>query len=201
MRPKPHANNEKRQRLALWTVVLALTLLLVIPKGHETPPGGAPSVAFLHEKSGKITVRITGDVPHSGIYQINASGTVADLIRQSVPDLIQRCAGDRLLTAPLADGDVVTVTRGQGNGATLSRTSMPARERMVLGVPLSPTQMTAADWEALPGIGPALTERIMAYGKQRGGIRTVDDLRGVNGIGGQTIERLRPLFVLPPTKH
>jgi competence protein ComEA len=54
--------------------------------------------------------------------------------------------------------------------------------------------MTAADWEALPGIGPALTERIMTYGRQSGGIRTLDDLRRVDGIGEQTINKLRPLF-------
>ena len=190
--------NERRQRLALWSVVLALTLLLVIPKGHETPPGGAPSVAFLHGKSGKMTARIHGDVPHPGIYQMNTSGTVADLIRQSAPDLIQRCAGDRLFSMPLGNGDLVTVTMKPGNGITLARSIMPARERMVLGVPLSPAQMTAADWDALPGIGPALTERIMTYSKQRGGIRTLDELREVNGIGEQTIERLRPLFIRTP---
>ena len=193
--------NERRQRLILWTGALALTLLLFIPKGHETPPGGAPSVAFLHGKPGKATVRLAGDVPHPGICQVDASGTVEDLIRQTDPGLMRRLAGDRLLSATLADGDVVTVTSGKGTGATLARTGMPARERMALGIPLVPAQMTAADWEALPGIGPALTERIMTYGRQRGGLRTLDDLRGVNGIGEQTITKLRPLFVLPPVTH
>ena len=186
--------SERRQRLVLWTGVFVLTLLLFVPKGHETPPDGEPSVTFLHEKSEKVTVRIAGDVPCPGIYRVDTPRTVADLIRQSAPGLTQRLTGDRLLSAPLADGDVVTITREQGKGATLARASMPARERIVLGIKLDPTQMAASDWEALPGIGPALTERIMRYSRQRGGIHTLDDLRGVDGIGKQTIERLRPLF-------
>ena len=186
--------NERRQRLVLWTGLSALTLLLFIPKGHETPPGGAPYVAFLHGRPGTATVRIGGDVPHPGIYRVDAPGNVADLLRQSAPGLAQKHAGDRPLSVPLADGDVVTVPREPGNGATLARTSMSARERMVLGIPLVPAQMTAADWEVLPGIGPALTERIMTYGRHHGGIRSLDDLRGVDGIGERTIERLRPLF-------
>jgi competence protein ComEA len=185
---------ERRQRLVLWTGVLALTLLLFNPKGHETPPGGAPSVAFLHGKSGTALVRIAGDVPHPGIYRLDAPGTATELVRQVAPALEQILAGDRLLSIPLADGDVITVTRVQGQGATLAKSIMPARERMVLGIPLLPAQMTAADWEALPGIGPALTERIMTYGRQSGGIHTLDDLRRVDGIGDQTIEKLRPLF-------
>ena len=185
---------ERRQRLVLWTGAFTLTLLLFIPKGHETPPGGAPSVAFLHGKSGTVTVRIAGDVPHPGIYRLDAPGTVEELIRQTAPSLVQIRTGDRLLATPLADGDVVTVTMNRENGATLARTTMPARERLVLGIPLNPAHMTAADWEALPGIGPALTERIMTYGRQSGGIHTLDDLRRVDGIGDQTIEKLRPLF-------
>ena len=185
---------ELRQRLVLWTGVFALTGLLFIPKGHETPPGGAPSVAFLHGKPGTTTVRIDGNVPHPGIYRMAASVMVEDLIRQSAPKVAQICAGNQLLATPLADGDMVTVTADRKSGVTLARGSMPVRERMTLGIPLVPERMTAADWEALPGIGPALTERIISFSRRRGGIRTLEELRGVDGIGDRTIERLRPLF-------
>jgi competence protein ComEA len=184
--------NERRRRLVLWTGALALTLSLSMPKGHETPPGGAPAVAFLHEQpSETVTARIAGDLPHPGVYTLAAPCTVADLIRLSAPGREPGSAGDRLL----ADGDVVTVTAGQGDDVYLALGSMPAAERTILGILLDPACMTAADWEGLPGIGPALTERITRYGRERGGIRTLDDLRGVSGIGERTIEKLRPLFL------
>jgi len=186
--------NERRQRVVLWTGAFALTLLLLIPKGHDTPLGGASSVAFIHGKPQQATIRLAGDVPYPGVYEVSTSCTIEEFIRQISPGLAQRLAGDRLLSAALADGDVVTVTRGREHDATLAQMSMTARERIVLGMPLVPAQMTAADWEALPGIGPALTERIMTYGRQHGPIRTLDDLRGVDGIGERTIDKLRPLF-------
>jgi len=187
--------NERRRRLVLWTGALALTLSLSIPKGHEMPPGGAPSVAFLHEKpAGTVTARIAGNLPHPGVYTLAAPCTVADLVRLSAPGREPEVAGDGLIDRPLADGDVVTVTPGQGRNVSLAMGSMPAAERTVLGILLDPASMTAADWEGLPGIGPALTERITRYGSERGGIRTLDELRGVSGIGERTIEKLQPLF-------
>jgi competence protein ComEA len=51
----------------------------------------------------------------------------------------------------------------------------------------------------LPGVGPALAERIEEYRRAHGGFTSVDDLLHVSGIGPATLERLRPLvFVRPP---
>ncbi|MFM2153978.1 MAG: hypothetical protein RL199_2413 [Pseudomonadota bacterium] len=47
---------------------------------------------------------------------------------------------------------------------------------------------TAAELEALPGIGPALAAAIVAHRPYKG----VEDLRGVKGIGKKLLERLRP---------
>ena len=60
---------------------------------------------------------------------------------------------------------------------------------------------SAQDLEALPGIGPVLAERIVAYRQTSGSFSTVDDLRGVKGIGKKTLEKIRTLVsVVPQTK-
>jgi competence protein ComEA len=46
---------------------------------------------------------------------------------------------------------------------------------------------------ALPGIGPALAERIVEYRRIQGPFRSPEDLLAVPGIGPATLERLRPL--------
>lgn len=57
----------------------------------------------------------------------------------------------------------------------------------------------AAEWAALPGIGPALARRIVERREQQGGFRSVEDLLGVKGVGPKKLERLRPWLADPPT--
>lgn len=58
---------------------------------------------------------------------------------------------------------------------------------------------TEKDFEALPGIGPVLAERIVEYRQSRGTFREVDQLRHVKGIGKKKFERIRSLVgVTPP---
>jgi competence protein ComEA len=45
----------------------------------------------------------------------------------------------------------------------------------------------------LPGVGEALSRRILDYRREHNGFRCVEDLRKVHGIGSVTLERLRPL--------
>jgi len=49
----------------------------------------------------------------------------------------------------------------------------------------------------LPGIGPGLASRILAYRTAHGPFRRVEDLAGVQGIGKKKLERLRPCVVVP----
>jgi competence protein ComEA len=50
---------------------------------------------------------------------------------------------------------------------------------------------TAAELDALPGIGPALAARVVAWRAEHGRFRSVDDLAGVPGIGPALVGRLR----------
>ncbi len=57
---------------------------------------------------------------------------------------------------------------------------------------------SAAELEQLPGIGPALARRIVAYRETCGDFRSLEDLGHVQGIGPKTLDRLRPLVSLSP---
>jgi competence protein ComEA len=54
----------------------------------------------------------------------------------------------------------------------------------------------AESWllEALPGIGPALAQRIVDYRTTSGAFQRVEDLKRVQGIGEQTYQALKDLI-------
>ena len=57
--------------------------------------------------------------------------------------------------------------------------------------PVDVNKATAEELQSLPGIGPAMAERILVT-RKKGVFKSVDDLRHVPGIGAKTLEKLRP---------
>jgi comEA protein len=55
---------------------------------------------------------------------------------------------------------------------------------------------TQAEFQRLPGIGPALAGRILAYRKQAGGFKTIDEIQNVKGIGPKKFEKMKPYLKL-----
>ncbi|MCA9276191.1 MAG: helix-hairpin-helix domain-containing protein [Phycisphaerales bacterium] len=55
---------------------------------------------------------------------------------------------------------------------------------------------TLSELDLLPGIGPALGQRIIDYRSEHGPFSTPEDLTKVSGIGPRTLEKMRPLITL-----
>ncbi|SFM91378.1 comEA protein [Thermodesulforhabdus norvegica] len=53
-----------------------------------------------------------------------------------------------------------------------------------------------ADLEKLPGIGPALAERIIQYRQEHGPFKTIDELKNVKGIGDKKFEAIKDLITV-----
>ncbi len=56
----------------------------------------------------------------------------------------------------------------------------------------------ADSMELIPGIGPALASRIVAYRDSAGPFREVQDIVRVPGIGNKTYERIKPYLKVTP---
>ena len=73
---------------------------------------------------------------------------------------------------------------------------MPGAQLVTLGLTLDLNRATAQDLDALPGIGPALAQRIVDYRQAHGPFKQIDDLREVSGIGPENLQKLKPYLGL-----
>ena len=73
--------------------------------------------------------------------------------------------------------------------ATVSAAENPAAKVSIETIHLN--QATAEQLQVLPGVGPALSERIVAYRDAHGPFKSVDQLAEVKGIGEAKLAKLR----------
>jgi competence ComEA-like helix-hairpin-helix protein len=99
--------------------------------------------------------------------------------------------GPRLLEAlgPYVEFSV----RGRGGGEAEKFPPAPPPPSCVL----DPNSASANDFDALPGIGPALAQRIVAYRESHGPFAQIDGLAAVPGIGPAILARIRPCLNMP----
>ena len=57
-------------------------------------------------------------------------------------------------------------------------------------------EATQSEFETLPGIGPAISERIVAYREENGPFLTVEDILNVSGIGEKKLDAIRDYIIV-----
>jgi competence protein ComEA len=66
--------------------------------------------------------------------------------------------------------------------------------------PLNLNAATKADLEKLPGVGPAMAQRILDYRQKIGTFKKTEELMNVQGIGEKSFLKLKPLVTVAPVK-
>ncbi len=167
----------RRGALALAAVGLVAALLAagVLLRGRPSEqPLSVPAVAGAVQSSGgpQLVVDVAGKVRRPGLVRLPAGARVDDALRAAGGVLPGVSTGLLNLARKVSDGEQVQVG--------VEGTPVPGA---AAGGLLDLNLATAQDLDALPGLGPVLAERIVAWRTEHGRFASVDQLREVDGIG------------------
>lgn len=197
----------------LWTsrafrALTALLALLLVVVGYwwwagrarsviDVPPPAGTSIddsspgqgdAQAPASTALVVVHVIGKVRRPGVVSLPVGSRVVDAVEAAGGIREGAHPGDLNLARTLVDGEQIRVGRSvpQQDGVA----SAPAAS----GAPLIDINTASAtELESLPGVGPVLAGRIVAWRTDNGPFTAVDILGEVSGIGDVLLEQLRPL--------
>lgn len=133
----------------------------------------APSVVFVH---------VGGAVADPGVRELKEGSRVQDSV-EAAGGFAENAAPDALnLARVVADGEQVivpTIEQQEASAAGAAASEASASSGGLVNI----NAATAAELDALPGIGPATAEKIVADREANGPFSAIEDIKRVSGIG------------------
>jgi competence protein ComEA len=180
----------KQLLLALAAVVAFVSLVLVVVNRPE-PPAGEFSISEQSSETVAIEqylyVHIVGEVKTPGMYQLPLGARLVDAVFAAggLTDSADNSSVN--LARELSDGEQVVVFSINDQDEAMGTSS---------GGLISINRASNKQLEELPGIGPALSARIVAWREANGGFKSIEDLLKVSGIGENLLSGVMDLVTL-----
>lgn len=179
------SDTRSAQVIAKWVGVAAAVLGLVVwlnrPAPMQSVQVTAPGISLATSAPVlDVVVDIEGDVRTPGLVHLPAGSRVADAIQAAGGLTRASVVGQLNLAQRLDDGQLIVV--GQAAAGTSS------------GDPrVNLNSATVTDFDTLPGVGPVLASRIVAWRDQHHRFSSIDELQEVPGIGPKVFANLKAL--------
>lgn len=138
-----------------------------------------------------LRVYVSGAVHQPDVYPLPPDSIVKDALL-AAGGATDDADLDRInLALPVADGQHVYVPRlGEADLPVQPPSSQPAS-----GGKVNINTADAATLETLPGIGPAIAQRIIDYRQANGPFAKIEDIKDVSGIGDGILSKIQDLIV------
>jgi competence protein ComEA len=180
-----------KQLLIALAGVVAVASLVLVAVNRPEPPTGEFSVSAnetVNEVSQQfLYVHVVGEVQSPGMYQLPIGARLVDAVFAAGGLTEEADNASVNLARELTDGEQIIVfsisQEGEAAGTTAS------------GL-VSLNRAGDKELEELPGIGPALAGRIVAWREANGGFKSVQDLLKVSGIGENLLAGVIDLVTL-----
>lgn len=163
----------------------------VVPAGGPAgTTNGVIPIAAPSPSGGFVVVDVAGFVRHPGVFQLPAGDRIIDAIRRAGGARPGADLRSLNLAALLTDGQQILVLR-RGSGVEIGSGGAGPGGAAGGTQTVNLNTATLDQLETLPGIGPALGQRIIDYREQHGPFHSVDELLNVSGIGEQRLSDLK----------
>lgn len=184
--------------LGVFALVVAVVVGFLVWRSRPTaePVATGPAAATVaplppSSAAAGIVVSVVGRVHRPGLVRLSHGSRVADAIEAAGGVLPGTDLGYLNLARKVVDGELLAIgvspppaVPGAGPGAGAQ------------GGLVNLNTATAAELDALPGVGPVLAQRIIDHRTRTGGFRSVEELRKVEGVGDARFEQLKDLVTV-----
>ena len=142
-------------------------------------------------------VHISGAVNQPGVYQLNEGERIIDAVKMAGGEMERANVDAVNLAAHLYDGQKIVIPfisenkEDEVNQNALANQEFRQHDYSLNSSLLNLNAVTSHQLETLPGIGPALAERILAYRKNHDLFRNIEDIMNVSGIGEKRFESIK----------
>lgn len=141
----------------------------------------------------EVVVHISGAVNQPGVYSLVSGQRVIDVLKLANGARPEADLDQVNLAAVLTDGQKIIIPE-KINLQTKTEIQEIITQRSDGLVNINTAE--AGELDSLPGIGPALAERIIKYRERNGSFASLEDLMQVPGIGQKKWENLKDRLAL-----
>lgn len=141
-----------------------------------------------------IVVHVTGAVPRPGVYALPKGARVQDAISAAGGFLAEADKANINLAQLVEDGEKLDIAYIEGASPVLA-TPLPEVVATTTEL-ININTASAAELDALPGIGPTTAQKIVDYRTKNGPFVSTEDIINVSGIGPASYERIKNLITV-----